>query len=118
MEDVYIHDIVDVPVIRKLAFLTERESNVKSFIAKLGNKYSQEIDKLMKIDIKQDVEKILYYKDDDDNKTVNKLEQTKEKIQFAHRYTRKIVRRKTQRALFSEDVADRVLNHKTSFKFD
>ena len=63
MEDVYIHDTVDVDVIRKLAFLAEREPDVKSYIAKLGNRYSQEIDRLMKIDIKEDAENLLYTKE-------------------------------------------------------
>lgn len=118
MEDVYIHDLVDVPVIRKLAFLAEREPTVKSFIAKLANKYSQEIDNLMKTDIKQDAEKLLYNKEENINKTVDKLDNSREKIQVAQRYTRRIVKRKSQRALFSEDAADRILNHKTSFKLD
>ena len=53
MEDVFIHDTVDVPVIRKLAFLTEKEPDTKTFISKLSNRYSQEIDRLMKVDIKR-----------------------------------------------------------------
>lgn len=118
MEDVYIHDMVDVPVIRKLAFLAEREKNAKSYIAKLGNRYSPQIDKLMKIDIKQDVERFLYNTDENTNEAVDKIENTKQKIQIAQKYTRKIVKRKSQRALFSEDAADRILNHKTSFKLD
>ena len=153
MEDVFIHDTVDVDVIRKLAFLTEREPDVKSFIAKLGNRYSPEIDRLMKIDIKEDAENLLYsksknvsIKDKEDvdyeennkynqkikntterptekinntvNKTVAKVEEARNKIHKVHRYTRKIYKTSVERALFSQEAADRILNHKTSFKFD
>ena len=119
MEDVYIHDTVDVPVIRKLAFLAEREPDVKSYIAKLANRYSSEIDKLMKIDIKEDAENLLYNNEKtNNNKAVEKLEDTKNKIHTAHRYTRKIYRKTSERALFSQEAAERIMNHKTTFKFD
>jgi len=119
MENVYIHDTVDVPVIRKLAFLAEREHDAKSFIAKLGNRYSQEIDKVMKINIKKDTEDLLYNsKEKKNNAIIEKTEDTKNKIYTVHRYTRKIRRKNTERALFSQEVADRIMNHNTSFKFD
>lgn len=60
MENVLIKGSVDVPVLRKLAFLTEREKDVKNFIAKLGNRYSEEIDRLMKVDLKKQAQEILY----------------------------------------------------------
>ena len=135
MDDVYIHDTVDVPVIRKLAFLTERENDVKSFVAKLGNRYSAEIDRLMKVDIKEDAEKLLYNNTDSEeitkeavvhiekskekvNKAVDTVEKAKEKIQTAHRFTRKIYKKNNERSLFSQEVADRILNHQTDFKIN
>ena len=122
MEDVYIHDTVDVPVIRKLAFLTEREPDVKSFISKLSSRYSQEIDRLMKIDINNDAERLLYSKkkveDNRVDKVVEKVENTKKKIQTAHRYTRKIYKHNPDRSLFTKEVADRIMNHENTFKFD
>lgn len=120
MEDVYIHDTVDVDVIRKLAFLAEREPDVKSYIAKLGNRYSQEIDRLMKIDIKEDAENLLYTKEKktNTNKAVEKVENTKNKIHTAHRYTRKIYNNQSNRALFSQETIDRIFNQKESFKLD
>ena len=149
MEDVFIHDTVDVPIIRKLAFLAEREPDVKSFIAKLGNRYSSEIDRLMKIDIKEDAENLLYSnydtpndaedEDDEDdqfskqdndskkiveklnktvNKTVEKVDEARKKMHKAHRYTRKIYRVQSERALFSQETFDRVLNKKAPFKLD
>ena len=119
MENVYIHDTVDVPVIRKLSFLTEREPDVKSFISKLGNRYSQEIDKLIRTNIKKDTKDLLYNsKEKKNNMIMEKAEGTKNKLYTVHRYTRKIRRKNTERALFSQEVADRIMNHDTSFKFE
>ena len=127
MEDVFIHDTVDVDVIRKLAFLAERESDVKSFIAKLGNRYSQEIDRLMKIDIKEDAEELLYKNNKEThkpaerisktvNETVERVEDARKKMHKVHRYTRKIYRTQSDRALFSQATVDRLFNQRTPFK--
>ena len=127
MEDVFIHDTVDVDVIRKLAFLAEREPDVKSFIAKLGNRYSQEIDRLMKIDIKEDAEELLYKNNKEThkpaerisktvNETVERVEDARKKMHKVHRYTRKIYRTQSDRALFSQATVDRLFNQRTPFK--
>ncbi len=131
MEDVYIHDTVDVDVIRKLAFLAEREPDVKSFIAKLGNRYSQEIDRLMKIDIKEDAEELLYNNEKKTttskptekisktvNETVERVEDARKKMHKVHRYTRKIYKTQSDRALFSQATVDRLFNQRTPFKLD
>ena len=54
MENVLIKESVDVPVLRRLAFLCEREKSVKSYIAALGNRYSEEIDRLMNVNIREE----------------------------------------------------------------
>ena len=202
MENIHIRDNVDVPVIRKLAYLAEREKSVKSLIAKMGNRYSKEIDRLMKTEIKRETEQLLYSKLKTDtieennienkeiiaevqtstskatetmmdigkeaysidkvtetkrspkefresikntkqdeesiqrgieiskslesvqknngiNKVVETMQDTKKKLQTAHRYTRKIRKiNNPNRALFSQEVAERVMNHDFSFKFD
>lgn len=119
MEDVFIHDTVDVPVIRKLAFLTEKEPDTKTFISKLSNRYSQEIDRLMKVDIKKDAENLLYNNEEKkNNSAIEKAENAKSKMHTVRRYTRKIQKNNIERALFSPEVANRVLNHETSFKFE
>ena len=202
MENIHIRDNVDVPVIRKLAYLAEREKSVKSLIAKMGNRYSKEIDRLMKTEIKRETEQLLYSKLKTDtieennienkeiiaevqtstskatetmmdigkeaysidkvtetkrspkefresikntkqdeesmqrgieiskslesvqknrgiNNVVETMQDTKKKLQTAHRYTRKIRKiNNPNRALFSQEVAERVMNHDFSFKFD
>lgn len=206
MENIHIRDNVDVPVIRKLAYLAEREKTVKSLIAKMGNRYSKEIDRLMKTEIKRETEQFLYsnlkvdstseeekienkniiaeiqkssskaietmsdigketygyegidkvieskkspkefresikntkqaeesiqrgieiskslenvQKNNGINKVVETMQDTKKKLQTVHRYTRKIRKiNNPNRALFSQEVAERVMNHDFSFKFD
>lgn len=172
MENVTIRDVVDVPVIRKLTFLAERERDAKSYIAKLGNKYCKEIDKLMKTELKHQAEQLLYNninntENDTEistnvvklnatktsanssksalvssikssknniknanganiitestnslNKVSNVAQNAKNKIQIVHRYTRKIIKHNPNRALFSKEATDRIMNHDTSFKFD
>ena len=49
METVYIKEVIDVPVIKKLVSIHNREANVKTFIAALANKYRIMIDKTLKI---------------------------------------------------------------------
>lgn len=133
MENVHIRDNVDVPVIRKLAYLTEREKNIKSLIAKLGNRYSKEIDRLMQSELKRQAEQFLYNKQAIESstnattnkqetnhieKTIEKAQNARKKLQTAHKYTRKINKYNPNRALFSQEVADRIRNHDISFKFD
>ena len=76
MERVNIKDVVSVPVIKKLVFLAEREKDAKTFIAKLGNKYSKEIDSLIKIEMKRDAEHLLY-NNIQDTENVIKLKATR-----------------------------------------
>ena len=53
------------------------------------------------------------------NKVVETAQDTRKKLQTAHRYTRKIRKiNNPNRALFSQEVAERVMNHDFSFKFD
>ncbi len=175
MENVMIRDIVDVPVLRKLVFLAEREKDAKSYIAKLGNKYCKEIDRLMKIELKREADKFLYSNNEESKNvvnleatkkiqtanTLNKMteteqtlsnigrirnntptenrinkvtktapvensiskvtktaQDTKNKIQIVHRYTRKIIKHNPNRALFSKEAAERIMNHDTSYRFD
>ena len=125
MEDVNIRESVEVPVLRKLAFLTEREKNVKSFIAKLGNRYAEEIDRLMKVNIKKQAQELLYNNIVEEkneikskNKVTDAVQETKKKIQTAHRYTRKIQKSNAERSLFSKEAANRILNHESLYKID
>ena len=139
MENVYIRESIEVAVIRKLTFLAEKEPNAKTFIAVLANKYSAEIDRAMHINIKQQAEKLLYnnikksntktdkktttkektnYIEPIQKVTDNVVEKAKNKIRRVHRYTRIIHKENSQKALFSKEVADRIMNHKSIYKIE
>lgn len=96
METVCIREIVEIPVIKKLVNLHNKEANVKTFIAILANKYSRKIDNALikkgKLDAKE-----LYEEDD----SITEYE---------------LLQKKNTRALFSKEIANRVLNHESIYK--
>ena len=117
MENVYVRDGIDVPVIRKLAFLAEKEHSVKSFIASLANRYSAEIDKLMNINEKEETEELLY-ETPQTSKTEETVDKAKKTIQTVHKYTRVIKKSNKEKSLFSKEVANRIMNHESVYKID
>ena len=96
MENVYIKEVIDVPIIKKLVSIHNREANVKTFIATLGNKYSSIISKTIKIPPKQQKE----------GHTTIVEEELRKSIQVKNK------------ALFSKEVAERIMNHKSKFKVE
>ena len=52
------------------------------------------------------------------NKTIEKVEDARSKLHKAHRYTRKIYKTQSNRALFSQETIDRIFNQKDTFKID
>ncbi len=126
MENVYIKDTVEVPVIRKLAFLCEKEPDVKSYIAKLSSRYSEEIDKLMNINVKEKTEEVLYKDEERPSKTKKAVEKARAVHKATHRFTREVKRNankvaldnnsNVQRAFFDDETADRILHGGANFK--
>ncbi len=98
VEKVYIKEIIEVPIIKKLVNLHNKEANVKTYIAILSNKYSKKIDNVLikkgKIDAKE-----LYEEDD----TVTEYE---------------LLEKKNNRALFSKEIANKVMNHESKYKLE
>jgi hypothetical protein len=94
MENVNIRENIDVPVIKKLVSLHNNESNVKSFISALGNEYAPKIDEAIAKSVKSQIK--------EHNKNI--------------RYTR--AHRDPNRALFSKEIADRILNHESVYKIE
>lgn len=98
MEKVCIKEIIEVPIIKKLVNLHNKEANVKTYIAILSNKYSKKIDNILikkgKIDAKELFE--------EDN-TVTEYE---------------LIEKKNNRALFSKEIANKVMNHQSKYKVE
>ena len=120
MENINIKDNVEVPVIRKLASLCEKEKNAKTYIATIGNRYADQIESLIKLKIKEQAEEELYSKNQEKeaSKVEKTIESTKKTLQTAHRYTRAIEKKNAERALFSPEATRRILNHESDFKIN
>ena len=121
MEKVYIKEAVEVSVLRKLSFICEKEKNAKTFIGALSHKYADQIDKLMSANIKEQAKEA--FKVEEEKPSViqeakNKYEDTRRIIQTTHKYTRVIRKKNVEKALFSPEVASRIMNHESSFKIE
>ncbi len=103
LEKITIREKIDVPIIKKLISLHNNEANVKSFISILGNRYSEKIDKL--------IDKYL------GKKAELMLQKGNNGIQYK-RIKRKNRLNNANRALFSKEIADRILNHESIYKVD
>jgi len=99
MEEVYIKEVIDVPIIKKLVSIHNREANVKTLIAVLGNKYIPMFNKVLKASLE---------------------EQSKPKVEHlsvAEQELKTSIQVKNK-ALFSKEVAERIMKHKTNFRVE
>ena len=96
MENVYIKEVVDVPILKKLVSIHNREANVKTFIAAIGNKYGPMIQKTLKKPLEEQKKEYLSIKD----------QELKESIKVKNK------------ALFSKEVTERIMNHKANLKVE
>ena len=108
LEDITIKETITVPIIKKLVHLHNKEANVKTFIATLSNNYSEKIKEAIEKNVKASTKKVLA-------KQENKAEQ---KSDIERMKELAASTRKTSRALFSDDTAEKILNHKTSYKLE
>lgn len=97
MENVTIHEMISVPVIRKLVNLHNREANVKTFISVLGNSIVYKIQDAL------------------DNYSRKEFEEI---IKKDAPETEKVIVNNRQRALFSKEIADRIMNHQSRYKVE
>lgn len=108
LEDITIKETIDVPVIKKLVHLHNKEANVKTFIATLTNRYIDKINEALTQNMKKKAKKIL----EEEEQTSN-IKTDKEKMKELAATTKK-----STRALFSDDTAKKVLNHKSKYKVE
>ena len=102
MEKVYIKETIQVPIIKKLVSLHNSEANIKTFITVLGNHYTEIIDEAINNEIEKKISK--------EEKNEN------ESTRIVKRYVK--VTDKKERAMFSKEIADRVLNHESVYKIE
>ncbi len=109
LENITIKETIDVPIIKKLVHLHNKEANVKTFIAALANNYSEKINEALEESMKKNAKKIL-------NKEPNQAENMKSDLEKMKELA--AVTKKTSRALFSDDTTQKVLNHKSKYKVE
>ena len=102
MENVYIKETIEVPILKKLVSIHNTEANIKTFITVLGNHYSEILDELINNEI--------------DKQILKKSEENSSGERIIKRYVK--VEENKERALFSEEIANRVLNHESEFKIE
>lgn len=108
LEDITIKETIDVPIIKKLVHLHNKEANVKTFIATLTNRYSEKMNEALTQNMKKKAKKLL----SEEEQTSN-IKTDKEKMKELAAATKK-----STRALFSDDTAKKVLNHKSKYKVE
>ena len=98
MEKVYIREVIDVPIIKKLVNLHNKEANVKTFIAILANKYSKKINNILIKKGKMDAKEL--FEEDD---SITEYE---------------VIQKRNVRSLFSKEIANKVINHESKYKVE
>ena len=109
LEKITIKETIDVPVIKKLVHLHNKEANVKTFIATLANNYSDKINDALEQNIKKKAHQILSKETKKDEDVKTNFEKMKELA---------VTTKRTSRALFSDDTTRNVLNHKAKYKIE
>jgi len=108
LEDITIKETIDVPIIKKLVHLHNKEANVKIFIATLTNRYLEKINEALAQNMKKKAKKVLTEEEE-----LSSIKTDKEKMKELAAATKK-----STRALFSDDTAKKVLNHKSKYKVE
>ena len=109
LETVTIKETIDVPIIKKLVHLHNKEANVKTFIAAISNNYSEKINEALEKSFKKSARKVLEKEENEENSMKTDLERMKELASNA---------KNRSRALFSDDTAQKVLSHKSKYKVE
>ena len=105
LENITIKETIDVPIVH----LHNKEANVKTFIATLTNNYSEKINEAIEKNMKKNAKKMLKEEPNEAQKMKTDLEKMKELATAT---------KKTSRALFSDDTAQKVLNHEAKYKLE
>ena len=109
LETVTIKETIDVPIIKKLVHLHNKEANVKTFIAAISNNYSEKINEALEKSFKKNARKVFEKEENEENSMKTDLERMKELASNA---------KNRSRALFSDYTAQKVLRHKSKYKVE
>ncbi len=109
LEKITIKETIDVPIIKKLVHLHNEEANVKTYIATISNRYTEKINEAINKNISKRAKIMLQ----NENESKHHIKEDMDKMRNLAEYNRK-----TNRALFSDDTAKKVLSHKSKYKID
>ena len=108
MEKITIKEVIDVPILKKLIHIHNKEANVKTFIAALSNTYTEKIENAIMKSVNKKADKIL----------TNEPANTPEKSQVERMKDLAMETKKSSRALFSGETAQKILNHELNYKME
>lgn len=110
-EKITIKEKIDVPIIKKLVNLHNKEANVKTFIVVISNTYTDKINEVLKKQQKLKTKKMLADVEEENNQDELKTNMDKMKELVSSN-------KKSTRAIFSDDIAKKVLNHESKYKVE
>ena len=108
MDKITIKEVIDVPILKKLIHIHNKEANVKTFIATLSNTYNEKIENAIKKNVNKKADKVL----------INEPNNTNEKSQVERMKDLAMETGKSSRALFSGETAKKILNHELKYKME
>ena len=109
LEHITIKETIEVPIVKKLVHLHNKEANVKTLIATLSNKYYEKINESIYKSLRKKAKKVLKSSEEPKSAVKTEIERMKELAEKS---------KKSSRALFSDDTAKNVLNHKSKYKVE
>ena len=108
MEKITVKEVIDVPILKKLIHIHNKEANVKTFIAALSNTYTEKIENAIMKSVNKKANKIL----------TNEPTKEHEKSQVERMKDLAMETKKSSRALFSGETAQKILNHELKYKME
>lgn len=111
-ENITVKDVIDVPIIKKLVHLHNKEANVMSYIVAITNVYDEKISLALSKNTKKKTKVML-----SDNKSEDDTQSNIEKMKnLAKDHAQAL--NNSSRALFSGDTAKKILNHELKYKVE
>lgn len=108
LETITIKDVIDVPIIKKLVHIHNKEANVKTFIATIANRYEEKINEELSKNTSKKAEMM--------QKEIEEKQGSKSKVEKMKDLAKNT--KKSSRALFSDATARKILNHKAKYKVE
>ena len=110
LDKITIKEVIDVPIIKKLVHLHNKEANVMALIVALSNVYEEKITTALNKNTKKKAKEMLSQKVENNN---SEAQSNMERMKDLAMQTKK-----SSRALFSGDTAQKLLNHELKYKVE